>query len=956
MTCCFVMPAGAASTSAERFGFCKSYTWLFGSWVAPPRLPLLADVNGDGYADFLYASPNEKLIDVSFNGHGLKPLRGQRFLQYLPQPILSMCKIQHFGKPATVFILGIDGALTRARADENGDYTATSLGSLAGVKGKRWLLAGRLISTDRDDLAVVSPNGGVCLVDSQTGKSICQFKLSGGAVAAVAGDIDGDGRAELALQTKADVVLYRLGKTAQKLTSLRCPSGQSALAMGDVNADGRADLLVNGCAFLGPDFKQSISLDGWKSFSKPVQAFLADINGDGRADVVVQHSGSDYYGSREADCNVYLAYCQNDLDWDDDGLSNVEETELRTDPLDRDTDYDGLLDGWEVHGFGGQDLAAMGASPLHKDVFVMNVLQNGSSRGEIEQHMQDTVVPFFAKLPYKNPDGTLGFAIHFTVVPLVQAKQTIGQGWEQLADELFPRDRIGSWHWMEITGTSGGGQSSLLDDVGSTGLDSWIHELGHQLGLTHSGKWGASSPTYTSLMNYAYCCQFNGQLANIHFSTGELAALVLNEQRLPERISLPYEKLKSLSSKPYEFRMRPLGPSETWIDWNWNGTLDGKPVKANISWGAGVDTGPLYNPSGRPTDVGGAFDDYTDFAPELIAHNGELYYLVVKRPPISSNDSRPRPGPLMMSRYQGNHSFGAATVIDTAVTNDPSAASDGKTLYVFYSTVKGVMYRFGHPDNLSKPIAVPQSAGFYVRAFAWRNTVYALFYAGTDKSIRYRPVKRGILGPVYDLGIKSTIPPGAVVDTIHHQLLLGAAQTKGNTSYRWQLHRFAWDDQAGGFKEVSREWLGGEKSGWCGSGRPSLIFDASSDAGPEGRIFFFCRGFKEQAMGLANVFIVQNVAYKDYNGGWLLKRIGDVSRQSRLTPGVAWFDGDIVTARTCGSDSPLTDGGVAISYKGLGITDVDMADFDDISLMADYGIARSIGTFAQMPPKGRKVN
>jgi hypothetical protein len=27
--------------------FSEPYTWLFGGWVAPPRLPMLADVNGD---------------------------------------------------------------------------------------------------------------------------------------------------------------------------------------------------------------------------------------------------------------------------------------------------------------------------------------------------------------------------------------------------------------------------------------------------------------------------------------------------------------------------------------------------------------------------------------------------------------------------------------------------------------------------------------------------------------------------------------------------------------------------------------------------------------------------------------------------------------------------------------------------------------------------------------------
>src|SRR5207248_6101240 len=53
-------PSVAAPPQAADVGFCKPYTWLFGGWVAPPRMPLLGDINGDGYADFVYASPRDK--------------------------------------------------------------------------------------------------------------------------------------------------------------------------------------------------------------------------------------------------------------------------------------------------------------------------------------------------------------------------------------------------------------------------------------------------------------------------------------------------------------------------------------------------------------------------------------------------------------------------------------------------------------------------------------------------------------------------------------------------------------------------------------------------------------------------------------------------------------------------------------------------------------------------------
>jgi hypothetical protein len=57
-----------------------------------------------------------------------------------------------------------------------------------------------------------------------------------------------------------------------------------------------------------------------------------------------------------------------------------------------------------------------------------------------------------------------------------------------------------------------------------------------------------------------------------------------------------------------------------------------------------------------------------------------------------------------------------------------------------------------------------------------------------------------------------------------------------------------------------------------------------------------------------------------------------------------------VLATTWASDQAATDGGVFCPYNGTAIGNQDMADFDDVTLMADYGIARSIQTLAVMPP------
>ncbi|HLK55568.1 MAG TPA: hypothetical protein VKU00_03340, partial [Chthonomonadaceae bacterium] len=177
-------------------GFCKPYTWLFGGWVAPPRIPLLGDINGDGYADFLYASPQDKSIDVSLNGKGWKPLRGQRLISDLPQKIRAMC-LGHFGgKTLDLAILGKEGELCKALSTQNGEFPAsTSLGTVNGLAGKVWLLAGKVASSNLDDILVVDSTGRAQVFDA-AGAKLRDYALHLPVTDAAEGDVLGDGRAD----------------------------------------------------------------------------------------------------------------------------------------------------------------------------------------------------------------------------------------------------------------------------------------------------------------------------------------------------------------------------------------------------------------------------------------------------------------------------------------------------------------------------------------------------------------------------------------------------------------------------------------------------------------------------------------------------------------------------------------------------------------------------------------
>ena len=94
-----------------------------------------------------------------------------------------------------------------------------------------------------------------------------------------------------------------------------------------------------------------------------------------------------------------------------------------------DTDDDGLLDVWEQFGVDTDndgvidlDLAAMGANPLRKDVFVeSDFLQASNHSHAPTQDAISLIVQSFANAPVQNPDGTTGIQLHVDVGSLYGA-------------------------------------------------------------------------------------------------------------------------------------------------------------------------------------------------------------------------------------------------------------------------------------------------------------------------------------------------------------------------------------------------------------------------------------------------------------------------------------------------------------------------------------------------------
>lgn len=312
-----------------------------------------------------------------------------------------------------------------------------------------------------------------------------------------------------------------------------------------------------------------------------------------------------------------------------------------------DTDGDGLLDNWETDGLtiGGNtvDLPAMGADPMHKDVFIeidwMGDPGDGHSHAPDPDAIQE-IVDAFDNAPVSNPDGMTGIHLHVDYGPTSPLTWGAAATWGSLSDgdELthqtnistcsasgfswsgfdtiknanFDEEREAVFHYnvwghslcSSKSGTSGisrNGSGAAFGDGASdfiTSLGGWsgqtgtedqqagtfMHELGHNLGLRHGGpdhlQW---KPNYLSVMNYAFQTRglmIGGTQGHFDYSRYDLADLSESSLDEADGINLPIGITETLGTRYF------CGQDNMQVDWtagqvDWN--CDGDETDSGIS-------------------------------------------------------------------------------------------------------------------------------------------------------------------------------------------------------------------------------------------------------------------------------------------------------------------------------------------------------------------------------------
>lgn len=648
-----------------------------------------------------------------------------------------------------------------------------------------------------------------------------------------------------------------------------------------------------------------------------------DFNGDKINDVLAFNCGTHKYSRNDLQLYLGISTAKGVKDHDGDGLSDKQEKKLGSNPYDLDSDDDGLLDGWEVNGYGGLDLAAMGCSPTRQDVLVYLQRWSDVDGARVAKDWK-RIVDYYAKLPVKNVKGPGGIGIHGLFLAPLKRGVEKKKHWRELGNAYLPRAARGLAHYMVI-GPGGGGQSSLWGTMGGCGVRAFyavfIHEFGHQLGLSHTGgdrpNW---CPIYPSLMNYAYSYSLKGKRRNISYSHGRLANHILREDQLKEELPFAYKDVEFLAHSPYRYRLKKAGPKKTLIDWNRNGQFDKGIIQADINCGYSTSAGKRHT-LGK-----------TKFAPVLVSVKGQVYVLWFNE----KNALSARP-------YKGGVSWGKTVKLESyKPTGEPSGIGLNGQLILAIPEENGVCIVSGKEvKGLKRSYILPKSRGVSVALTVFGGRCYALLWHSKKKNIELLELgSKAIVSRVL-LPLKSEIAPGACEDPIEGDLIVGVAGYVNKRSYRWKVARLFKEERAGWMLR-SETWVEGKKGRAAGSLRPLLIFERGANAGPSGRLHWLAPGIVSKKNPRSCFYDAMSLGDKKYKSGWLVKRYYDEWTRTRSPLGAVWHKGEVLLAYRWDGGGAKKNNRLQVGHRGLGIDKEPMSDHNDVEVISKFGLNHSI--------------
>jgi hypothetical protein len=665
--------------------------------------------------------------------------------------------------------------------------------------------------------------------------------------------------------------------------------------------------------------------------------FGADLDGDGLDD-----------GFEVFDCTrphphrlVRVAITPNAAsgDSDADGLSDEVERALGTDPLDRDTDDDGLPDGFEVNGLprGVSAGAETRLDPRRQDVICAVAPYAGIDVAVLRAELAK-VKELYRSLDTSNPDGSRGIELHFRIDPEVPRERQFGGSWVACGNAHLKDVERGLLHWMQVT-PGGGGQAQQTGDMGGCGLGHAVfaHEFGHQLSLSHEGDSRAAwCPLYPSLMNYAFSYQLGGDAAAIRFSDGRFRDVALDERNLVERLPFPLADVQYLAAWPFRFTLEADGQTATRIDWNHDGRFDEAPVVADVNYGGSTHGGERRN-----LGIVGS-------GPAL-AFAGDRALLV---------HSDPQQARLLLRVAKEGESWSEPRELPRGATRgDPLLIGGERDALVIVATAIGhSIARIGSEaldpgaSSPAMPVLrpIPGLRGGELGACRVGERLLVIRRDGDDALSAHWLAFEGDepqLTPAQALELRSQTAVGVGLvpggEGEPRVVVATAARNSRGGDFCLRASWFAVKGDALVHEET--RFTRGEASGNHCTTRPVVSFT------PDGRLCIFHTGWPSDD-GLMTMWRTTRVGNEKLDEGWLTCLMYDVWTVTRAPVAFARKEacagdlGDAIFAFRwdAGDAHGMHTGDLLIGHNGFGLDAEPMRDFDDAEKIAKWGIRHSI--------------
>lgn len=623
-------------------------------------------------------------------------------------------------------------------------------------------------------------------------------------------------------------------------------------------------------------------------------------------------------------------------DSDADGLTDQQERDLGTDPFDRDTDDDSLLDGWEVNGLPrgidlGPDVLLYSKdrpeadrnkqlNPLRQDVICNVSYFDGVDPKQFANEIPH-VQRLYRELNTPNPDGSHGIWVHVRPLPTFVAKEDQTLGWWDIGAKYCPKNERGLVHWMQVT-PWGGGQAAQTGDMGGCG-NGWAvfaHEFGHQMSLGHEGDSPAAwCPLYPSLMSYAFSYSFDGDGNKIHFSRGQFRETVLDERNLSEKLPYPYADLKYLANWPYRFTLKDNGDGTTMIDWNHNGKFDDTPVEADVNYGGSTNCGVRAN------------IDITGTGPAL-AYVGDVCYLA------SVDQTRDH---VWIRAYKGDNAWNEPrTIPSTATEREPLLVGGPDYGLMIHHHIYGWHVTKFTGTEIGATVKIPDVPPIDLSVCRVGDRVLLVTRNQDDTldarwmTFKDNDFSKPVVTPPTKLEIRSVVPAGLGVEPGTNRLIIATAY-QNSRGVNWCM-RVTWCNVNGDrIHEQETKWTRGEGSGNGTVTRPIVAFNNA------GQLYLFHQG-GPGLNGQMIAYRTSRVGNTALDEGWLTCMLYDVWTSSRVP--IAFANGAQGAVFSYRWDPTQPYNQLQTAGQGFGIDPVAMRDFDDGAKMSRWGIRHSIMT------------